>query len=143
MPPTVILAESSALGLQQRRQRAGVSLEQIADRTKISIRFLKAIESEEFEKLPGGIFATSYLRQYAAAAGMDEAVRREQYQNQPNSAERICGAGAGSSERGESDCADSAGLAHWRSLIRVGFASMSACFCQCVHFGTFRVRGDS
>jgi len=75
-------AESSALGLQQRRQRAGVSLEQIAERTKISIRFLKAIESEEFEKLPGGIFATSYLRQYAAAAGMDEAVLLEQYQNQ-------------------------------------------------------------
>lgn len=74
-------AESSALELQQRRQRAGVSLEQIAERTKISIRFLQAIECEEFEKLPGGIFATSYLRQYAAAAGMDESVVLERYQN--------------------------------------------------------------
>jgi cytoskeletal protein RodZ len=71
--------EGSALELQQRRQRAGISLEQIAERTKISIRFLKAIESEEFEKLPGGIFATSYLRQYAAVVGIDEAALLERY----------------------------------------------------------------
>jgi len=39
---------------------------------KISMRFLRAIETEEFGKLPGGIFSTSYLRQYAAAIGYDE-----------------------------------------------------------------------
>jgi len=49
-----------------------VSLEKIAESTKISMRFLRAIEDEEFEKLPGGIFATSYLRQYASAIGFDE-----------------------------------------------------------------------
>lgn len=54
------------------RKRNGITLEQIADSTKISIRFLRAIEDEEFDKLPGGIFNTSYLRQYAAAAGFDE-----------------------------------------------------------------------
>ena len=54
------------------RQNSGVSLEQIAESTKISMRFLLAIEAAEFGKLPGGIFATSYLRQYAAAAGVDE-----------------------------------------------------------------------
>src|SRR5579864_5407036 len=61
------------LDLSRFRKRAGVSLEQIADRTKISLRFLRAIEAEEFEKLPGGIFSTSYLRQYAASIGYDEA----------------------------------------------------------------------
>jgi cytoskeletal protein RodZ len=60
------------LDLSRFRKKADVTLEQIADRTKISLRFLRAIEAEEFEKLPGGIFSTSYLRQYAAAIGYDE-----------------------------------------------------------------------
>jgi cytoskeletal protein RodZ len=61
-----------ALDLPQFRNRAGVSLEQIAHSTKISSRFLAAIEAEQFEQLPGGIFDTSYLRQYALAIGYDE-----------------------------------------------------------------------
>lgn len=60
------------LDLARFRKRAGVSLEEIAHRTKIGSRFLQAIEEEEFEKLPGGIFNTSYLRQYAQAIGYDE-----------------------------------------------------------------------
>ena len=60
------------LNLRNRRADRGLSLETIADRTKISIRFLRAIEDEEFDKLPGGIFSTSYLRQYAAAIEFDE-----------------------------------------------------------------------
>jgi cytoskeletal protein RodZ len=61
------------LDLARFRKKAGVSLDDIAEETKISLRFLRAIEEEEFEKLPGGIFSTSYLRQYAAAIGYDEA----------------------------------------------------------------------
>ena len=61
----------SDLGLPQHRGQQGVSLEQIADRTKISIRFLRAIESEDFTALPGGIFSKSYIRQYAAAVDYD------------------------------------------------------------------------
>ncbi len=60
------------LGLQKLRQKKGISLEQIAEITKISIRFLKAIEAEEFEKLPGGIFDTNYIRQYAMAVGVEQ-----------------------------------------------------------------------
>jgi cytoskeletal protein RodZ len=60
------------LNLPRFRKKAGVSLEEIAQRTKISTRFLRAIEDEQFDQLPGGIFSTSYLRQYAAAIGYDE-----------------------------------------------------------------------
>ena len=60
------------LDLSRLRCTAGISLEEIAAGTKISLRFLRAIEAEEFEQLPGGIFNTSYLRQYAAAIGYDE-----------------------------------------------------------------------
>lgn len=65
-------SKHTQLNLQSRRVDCGLSLEKIAESTKISIRFLQAIEDEEFEKLPGGIFNRSYLRQYADAIGFDE-----------------------------------------------------------------------
>jgi len=77
-------ASESILDLARARKRAGVPLDQIASATKISLRFLEAIEAEEFEKLPGGIFSTSYLRQYAAAIGYDEAVLLERYNSKMN-----------------------------------------------------------
>lgn len=60
------------LDLPRFRKRAGVSLDKIAQSTKIGLRFLEAIERERFDQLPGGIFTTSYLRQYALAIGYDE-----------------------------------------------------------------------
>ena len=72
------------LALANFRKAAGISLDEIAERTKISTRFLCAIESEEFDKLPGGIFATSYLRQYAAAISYDEDALLAYYRNKVN-----------------------------------------------------------
>ena len=66
-------------GLSRYRARQGVTLEQIAESTKINIRFLRAIEGEEFEQLPGGIFSTSYIRQYADAVGLDPNDLLERY----------------------------------------------------------------
>jgi cytoskeletal protein RodZ len=54
------------------REKAGLTLHEIAERTKISKRHLEAVESGEFRKLPGGVYATSYIRQYARAIGFDE-----------------------------------------------------------------------
>ncbi len=73
-----------ALGLDHFRRLAGVTLDQIASNTKISVRFLKAIEAGEYGQLPGGIFTTSYLRQYAAAIGYDESALLEHYQRKMN-----------------------------------------------------------
>ena len=56
-----------------KRKEKGISLHQIATATKISLRSLKAIEEGEFTKLPGGIYNTSYIRQYARAIDFDEA----------------------------------------------------------------------
>ena len=61
-----------------------IDLEEIATNTKISIRFLRAIELEEFEKLPGGIFSTSYLRQYAAAIAYDQDALVAHYRQKMN-----------------------------------------------------------
>ncbi len=56
-----------------------MTLDQIAERTKISLRFLLAIESADYEKLPGGVFAINYLRQYAAVAGCNEVALLRDY----------------------------------------------------------------
>jgi cytoskeletal protein RodZ len=64
--------DDSILGLATIRRNRGISLEQISETTKISMRSLRAIESGDFQKLPGGIYSTSYIRQYAKAIDFDE-----------------------------------------------------------------------
>src|ERR1039458_853562 len=58
--------------LRREREMRGVSLEEISSATKISLRFLEAIEREDFSKLPGGIFSRSFIRTYARYLGLDE-----------------------------------------------------------------------
>lgn len=58
--------------LRREREMRGVSLEEIASATRISLRFLEAIEREDFKKLPGGIFGRSFIRSYAKYLGLDE-----------------------------------------------------------------------
>ncbi|MGA2987498.1 MAG: RodZ domain-containing protein [Terriglobia bacterium] len=58
--------------LRREREMRGVSLEEISSATKISLRFLEAIEREDFTKLPGGIFSRSFIRTYARYLGLDE-----------------------------------------------------------------------
>jgi len=57
--------------LRREREMRGVSLEEISTTTKINLRFLQAIEAEDFAKLPGGIFTRSFLRAYAGYLGLD------------------------------------------------------------------------
>lgn len=74
-------AASSPLNLAPLREKQGISLDQIANNTKISKRFLLAIEAEAFDQLPGGIFSTSYIRQYARAVGYDESALLDAYRS--------------------------------------------------------------
>jgi cytoskeletal protein RodZ len=54
------------------RQAKGISLAQISEATKIRVYYLRAIEESRFDQLPGGVFNTSYIRQYARAIDYDE-----------------------------------------------------------------------
>ena len=58
--------------LKKAREAKGVTLETIAAATKITTRYLQAVEQEQFEKLPGGVFRRSIVRSYARTAGLDE-----------------------------------------------------------------------
>jgi cytoskeletal protein RodZ len=70
-PAQLVSDSRTHLDLRGARVRNGVSLEHVMSITKIGRNFLEAIEAEEFGKLPGGVFNTSYLRQYAGATGYD------------------------------------------------------------------------
>ena len=73
MPTGTTASTISALpDLSAIRRRKGISLEEIARSTKISTRYLEAIEKSDFDVLPGGVFRTSYIRQYARAIDYDE-----------------------------------------------------------------------
>jgi len=58
--------------LRREREMRGISLNEISESTKISRRHLEALESEDFDALPGGIFNRGFVRAYARFVGIDE-----------------------------------------------------------------------
>src|SRR5512133_2130734 len=58
--------------LRREREMRKVSLEEIAAATKIGTRHLRALEEEDFKKLPGGIFNKGFVRAYARFLGINE-----------------------------------------------------------------------
>lgn len=63
-----------SLGEQLRRARMarGVSLREISDQTRITMRHLEAIEADDYKHLPGGIFNRSFVRAFARCVHFDE-----------------------------------------------------------------------
>jgi cytoskeleton protein RodZ len=58
--------------VESMRKAKGISLEEISNETKLKVTTLRAIETGNFAELPGGIYAVSYIRQFARAIGADE-----------------------------------------------------------------------
>ncbi|MBI2682785.1 MAG: helix-turn-helix domain-containing protein [Acidobacteriales bacterium] len=58
--------------IQREREMRSITLEEISESTKISTRFLRALEEEQFSRLPGGIFNKGFVRAYARFLGIDE-----------------------------------------------------------------------
>jgi len=56
--------------LRRQREMREISLRDIADRTKISLRYLEAMEADRFDLLPAPIFAKGFLREYARYVGL-------------------------------------------------------------------------
>jgi cytoskeleton protein RodZ len=58
--------------LKRERELREVSLEELSKATRISNRFLQALENEDWEKLPGGVFGHGFVRTVARYLGLDE-----------------------------------------------------------------------
>jgi hypothetical protein len=57
--------------LREARSRRKVELAEVEAQTKIRARFLRAIENEEWDALPGDAYARSFIRTYASFLGLD------------------------------------------------------------------------
>jgi len=57
--------------LRRQREMREITLREISDASKISIRYLQALEDERFDLLPAMVFAKGFLRQYARYVGLD------------------------------------------------------------------------
>jgi cytoskeletal protein RodZ len=75
------MKDTSILGVRTWRQQKGITLQTIASNTKLSVRHLEAIEAGDFKRLPGGIYNTNYIRQYARAIEFNEADLLAFYRN--------------------------------------------------------------
>lgn len=57
--------------LRQARNRRKVELSEVEAATRIRLRYLRAIEDEEWDVLPGGVYTRGFIRTYAVFLGLD------------------------------------------------------------------------
>ena len=68
--------------LRERRIREKIDVQQVEEATKIRAKYLRALENEEFELIPGNAYVKSFLRTYADYLGLDGRSLVESYKNQ-------------------------------------------------------------
>ena len=73
------MAASIGEQLRLAREARGIGLREICDQTRISLHYLEAIESNDYKRLPGGVFNRSFIKAYAKAIGYDESEAIEGY----------------------------------------------------------------
>lgn len=71
--------------LKREREFREISLREISDATKINMRMLEAIEKDNYQLLPGGIFNRNFIRAYAEFIGLDPEIAVRKYQVQSSS----------------------------------------------------------
>jgi cytoskeleton protein RodZ len=65
--------------LREARMRARIDVSEIEAQTKIRAKYLRALENEEWDLLPGPTFVKSFLRTYGQALGLDGRALVEEY----------------------------------------------------------------
>jgi cytoskeleton protein RodZ len=71
LPPRAGEMDSPGARLRAAREAAGLSLDQVAQQLKLAPRQVKALEDEDFGKLPGRTFARGFVRNYARLLNLD------------------------------------------------------------------------
>lgn len=69
--PTATPGPSFGEELRKEREIRGISLAEIAEATKVSKRFLAAIEKDDFNTLPAPVFTRGFVREYARYLGLN------------------------------------------------------------------------
>src|ERR671920_27772 len=65
--------------LRETRMRNRIDITEVEQATKIRAKYLRAIENEEWDLLPGPTFVKSFLREYAKYLGLDARLLVEEY----------------------------------------------------------------
>lgn len=68
--------------LKQTRQRLGLEIREVEDQTKIRIKYLRALENEEWDVLPAPTYVRGYLCAYADLLELDGEVLADEYRRQ-------------------------------------------------------------
>ena len=71
--------------LKSARTRQGLDIRTVEEQTKIRIKYLRALEAEEWEVLPNPAYATGFLRTYAQFLGLDGEALVDEYRRQAES----------------------------------------------------------
>lgn len=65
--------------LREARMRARIDISEVEAETKIRAKYLRALENEEWDLLPGPTFVKTFLRTYADVLGLDSRLLVEEY----------------------------------------------------------------
>jgi hypothetical protein len=68
--------------LREARKRREIEISAVEEATRIRPRFLRAIENEEWDVLPGGVYTRGFIRTYAAYLGLDGERLAEDYRRE-------------------------------------------------------------
>ncbi len=71
--------------LRDARLRQRLDIAEVEQATKIRAKYLRALESEEFDRLPGSTFVRTFLRTYAEYLGLDSQLLLEEYRQRHES----------------------------------------------------------
>ncbi|MBI2916062.1 MAG: helix-turn-helix domain-containing protein [Elusimicrobia bacterium] len=72
--------------LKRNRENKGLSLKTVHQDTRISLRYLEALESGEWNQIPAEVYVIGFLRNYAAYLGLNPESIVAQYRNEQDSA---------------------------------------------------------
>jgi cytoskeleton protein RodZ len=65
------MADEIGSRLREARMRAKIDINEVETRTKIRAKYLRAMENEEWDLLPGEVYVKSFLRTYGEYLGLD------------------------------------------------------------------------
>lgn len=130
-----VTACSAAARLKAAREGAGLSVKEIAGRTRITLRHVEALESGDYGALPGRPYALGFARAYARAVGLDhraieDQVRRELAARAPSTPARAIQ----QFEVGDPEKTPTRLLTWLAALLAIGVMALGAVFWRSYYF---------